>query len=110
MPEIRDVILAETANTAANDELEIATGGEPWGEIRNDAARTGTRNWDRALSATQNRVLEAMRDNPNVTYTQLAGLLGLGYTTIQSAIGHLRKSGHVERVGSRKGGWWNVLK
>lgn len=61
------------------------------------------------LNETQRRVLEAIRDNPNVTHAQLMASLGLGKTSIQNAVTHLRESGIVERVGSNKTGWWRVL-
>ena len=61
------------------------------------------------LNNTQGRVLDAMRDNPNITHDQLMSSLGLGRTSIQNAVTYLRKHGFVERVGSNRTGWWRVL-
>lgn len=63
-----------------------------------------------ALNSAQQRILDELRDSPNVTQRQLMGSLGLARSTIQEAMAHLRKNGHIERVGSRKTGWWRVLK
>ena len=61
------------------------------------------------LNDTQRRVLDAMRDNPNITHAQFMSSLGLGRTSIQNAVTHLRKSGLIERVGSNKTGWWRIV-
>ena len=61
------------------------------------------------LNDTQRKVLDAMRDNPSITHVQLMSSLGLGRTSIQNAVTHLRKSGLIERVGSNKAGWWRVV-
>lgn len=61
------------------------------------------------LNDTQRKVLDVMRDNPNVTHAQLMSSLGLGKTSIQNAVSYLRKSGVIVRVGSNKTGWWKVL-
>ena len=63
-----------------------------------------------SLNKTQSNVLDIVRDNPNVTRPQLMEALSLGETSIQNAMAHLRKNGYIERVGSRKTGWWRVLK
>lgn len=65
---------------------------------------------DEGLNQTQLRVLDEMRNNPNVTHAQLMALSGKGKTTIQNAVTFLKGKGFVERVGSDKTGYWNVLK
>ena len=65
---------------------------------------------DVRLNGTQQHVLDAMRDNPDVTHAQLMAALGLGRTSVQNAVSHLRRNGLVERVGSDKSGWWRVLR
>ena len=49
-----------------------------------------------------------MRNNPNITTAQLMVLLGCVETTVDNHIAYLRKNGYVERIGSRKTGWWKV--
>ena len=39
------------------------------------------------------KVIEEIRDNPNVTLAQLEVILGLGKTAIQNNITYLRKNG-----------------
>ena len=60
------------------------------------------------MNITQAKVLELIRDNPNITQPQLALKLGLGKTAIQNSIAFLKKNGFIERVGSNKLGYWKV--
>ena len=60
------------------------------------------------MNTTQAKVLELIRDNPDITQPQLALKLGLGKTAIQNNIAFLKKNGFIERVGSNKRGYWKV--
>lgn len=50
-----------------------------------------------------------MRDDPNVTHAKLMVTVGVGKTAIQNNVSFLRKNGFIERVGSKKNGYWRVL-
>ncbi len=63
---------------------------------------------DKKLNATRQKILNKMRNNPNITHPQLMNVLGLGKTAIQNNISYLRKNGYIERVGSNKTGYWRV--
>lgn len=60
------------------------------------------------MNTTQSKVLELIRDNPNITQAQLAEKLGLGKTSIQNNISFLKKNGYIVRRGSNKLGYWEV--
>ena len=89
----------------ADDEVS----NKPGHKVR-DKVRDKSSNHYPLLNKTQSNVLEIVRDNPNVTRPQLMEALSLGETSIQNAMAYLRKNGYIERVGSRKTGWWRVLK
>jgi predicted HTH transcriptional regulator len=61
------------------------------------------------LNSTRQRILDEMRNNPNITQPQLMTLIGIGKTAIQSNVSFLRKNGYIERIGSNKNGYWKVL-
>ncbi len=61
------------------------------------------------LNSTQAKILELIRDNPDITQPQLEVKVGIGRTAIQNNIAFLKKNGYIERVGSNKRGYWNVL-
>lgn len=62
------------------------------------------------LTWTQTRILMEIRNNPNITKPKLAVQIGVGKTTIDNGIAALKKYGFIERIGSNKSGYWNVLK
>jgi predicted HTH transcriptional regulator len=61
------------------------------------------------LNSTRQRILDEMRNNPNITQQQLMILIGIGKTAIQSNVSFLRNNGYIERIGSNKNGYWKVL-
>lgn len=61
------------------------------------------------LNATRQRIVEEMRNNPNITLAQLASLTELSYKTIEKNVSFLRKNKIIDRIGSNKNGWWRVL-
>lgn len=50
-----------------------------------------------------------MRDNPNITIAELHNILGVSETAVENNISFLREDGYIERVGSKKAGYWKVL-
>ena len=62
------------------------------------------------LNKTRQRILEEIRNNPNITQPQLMVAIGLGKTSIQNNISFLRKNGYIQRIGSNKRGYWKLIK
>ena len=60
------------------------------------------------LTAAQEKFLNEIRNNPNITKPQLEKILGISKSTADRYIAVLRKRGIVERVGSNKKGYWKV--
>ncbi len=50
-----------------------------------------------------------MRNNPNITAEELRKILGISKTAVDNNISFLRENGYIERIGSKKAGYWNVL-
>ena len=55
------------------------------------------------------KILLEIRNNPNVTQSQLVSLTGIGKTMVQKYISELKKERTIERVGSNKTGYWKIL-
>ena len=72
--------------------------------------KTGDKFDKDGLNLTQSRILAEIRNNPNVTKQQLTLLLGIGKTTVDNTINLLKTRGFIERIGSKKSGYWKVLK
>lgn len=61
------------------------------------------------LNETQSRILEVIRNNPNITKKQIKDKIGKGKTTVDNGISYLKENGYIEHVGSNKTGYWKVL-
>nr|MBP3281084.1 putative DNA binding domain-containing protein [Treponema sp.] len=62
------------------------------------------------LNETQKKVLSEIQKNPKVTKEGLSKLVKRGKTAVDTAISILKKLGFIERRGSRKSGFWQVVK
>ena len=60
------------------------------------------------LNITQNRIVEIMRDNPQITISELSKIIGMRNSGIKKNIAKLKEDGVIERVGSDKSGSWKV--
>jgi predicted HTH transcriptional regulator len=61
------------------------------------------------LNERRKLILSEMRDNPNITKAELQKILRISGTAVDNNIAFLRKNGYIERIGSRRGGYWNVI-
>ena len=66
----------------------------------------------KGIKLTNNRIqiINEMKNNPNVTSSQLSTLLGISETATEKNIRFLRENKYIERVGSNKTGYWKILK
>ena len=62
------------------------------------------------INNNQKRIVSEMRNNPNVTKVQLEKKLKLSHTAIQNNINILQKNNIIKRIGSKKSGYWEVIK
>ena len=60
------------------------------------------------LNITQNRIVEIMRDNPQITISELSKIIGMSNSGIKKNIAKLKEDGVIERVGSDISGSWKV--
>ena len=60
-------------------------------------------------NSTHAKILEEIRNNPNITKAELSKILKLGKTAIDDGIAALKKQDYIERIGSNKTGYWKVL-
>lgn len=61
------------------------------------------------LSERRQRIISAMRDNPNITTKELGGLLEINTSAVQKHISFLKANQYIERIGIDKTGHWKVL-
>ncbi len=63
-----------------------------------------------SLSKSQLLIMKSLRNNPNITIEGLTRETGLGHTAIQNNLNKLQDLGLIKRIGSRKNGYWEVVK
>lgn len=81
----------------------------PFERIHNPQIKVGNKTGNKAsLNERRSQIISEMRNNPNITTAQLMVILGCAETTVENHIAYLRKNGYIERIGSRKAGWWKV--
>ena len=82
----------------------------PFQRIHNPQIALGNKTEDKKpLNERRRKIITEMRNDPNITTAQLRVILGCAETTVENNISYLRKNGYIERVGSRKSGYWKVI-
>ena len=56
----------------------------------------------------KNTIWKLMRDNPQITLTQMAEQMGLAISTIRRMITSLQQEGRVARIGAERNGYWQA--
>ena len=60
------------------------------------------------LNRSQERIVSEIRNNPNATTYQLSVLVGISEKGIEKNLSILKKEKVIERVGSKKTGYWKI--
>ncbi len=86
----------------------------PFNRIHQVGKKLGNKSTDsvsvrKPLNERRKLILSEMRDNPNITKAELQKILRISGTAVDNNIAFLRKNGYIERIGSRRGGYWNVI-
>ena len=61
------------------------------------------------INKTQAKMIEMIRDNPNIIISQFSTKLGLSEPAIKKNLKQLKESRHIQRIGSNKTGYWEVI-
>ena len=78
----------------------------PLQRIKRTGKKVGNK---KGLNSRRQRIIEEMRDNPNITTSELHRILGVSETEVENNLIFLKENGYVKRVGSKKTGYWKVL-
>lgn len=62
------------------------------------------------LNETQMKIVELMMQDKRITMPRISETIGISKRNIEANISDLKKKGIVERIGSRKNGYWEVTK
>ena len=62
------------------------------------------------MTENRQKIISEIRNNPNITKEQLFMIIGIRTTAIDKNLEYLKAHNYIERVGSKKTGYWKVLK
>lgn len=62
------------------------------------------------VNGTKEKIISAIRNNPNVTINQLMVITGLSEPGVKKNLKQLKSAGIIARIGANKNGYWEVLK
>lgn len=62
------------------------------------------------LTPTDQHILEALKQQQDLTISDLMNVTGRAHSTVERSLSKLQQAGWVQRVGSRKTGYWKVHK
>ena len=95
----------------ANAQIESADGGVRVTFQRNNQGNSQSLQKSSTKSSTKSEevVIAAIGDNPQTTLTDLAIVTGLSKSGVRKVIDRLRTKNLVQRVGSLKGGHWEII-
>ncbi|OQX94314.1 AAA family ATPase, partial [candidate division KSB1 bacterium 4572_119] len=59
---------------------------------------------------TSGKILDIISDNPNITIPEISEMLGITERSAQRNMHNLQKDGKIKRIGSRKTGYWQIIR
>ena len=91
---------------------ELGKGGVP--ESGDDGTASGLKSGPLSglksgLNATDSKLMEFIRSNPSMTIQELQGKLNLSRDGVRKALGRLKTTGRIRRIGPDKGGHWEIV-
>lgn len=75
---------------------------------KTDVAKNVVKNVAKNLTERQQRIIALISENPQTTRTEIASVIGVATKTIERDLASL--SDIVRYVGSKKGGYWEIIK
>ena len=54
--------------------------------------------------------MDLIRHNPNITTSEMAGIIGITRRAVAKIINTLQTEGIIQRIGPDKGGHWEIVK
>ena len=82
---------------------------DPINDIINENAREKTREKTREKNKTREKIIQAIKNKPDITTAELSSLLEISSKGVEWQLRELKKKGLISRVGADKGGHWEII-
>ena len=63
----------------------------------------------KGLAESQRKILMLITENPSVSKREMSEAIGISTTAVDKNIASLKKKGLIKRIGSARGGHWEVM-
>lgn len=83
--------------------------GEPNNDTINENTREKTREKTRGKNKTREKIIQAIKNKPDITTAELSSLLEISSKGVEWQLRELKKKGVIRRVGADKGGHWEII-
>lgn len=70
----------------------------------------GENNVTNNVTDSEKKVIEAIRENPKISQVQIAEQMGYSSRQVKRIVNSLKEKGKLVRIGTAKGGHWEVIK
>lgn len=77
-------------------------------ESDSEATRKPPENYPETTRKTSEKILEAIKQNGNISKRELAEMVGITVDGVKYHIQKLKAQGVIERIGADRGGFWKV--
>ena len=81
---------------------------DPNNDTINENAREKTRAKTREKNKTREKIIQAIKNKPDITTAELSSLLEISSKGVEWQLRELKKKGLISRVGADKGGHWEI--
>lgn len=62
------------------------------------------------LESNMNKIMDCIHENPEITQAELKNILHISIVSVKRAMKELQTRGKIERIGSSRKGYWNIVK
>ena len=100
------LINKETSDRFPANDVAVPLSGELSGKT---SEKTTEKITEKTTEKTTEKILCIIKNNPRVTYRELAEALAMTEDGIYWSVKQLRKQGLLHRIGGRKEGYWQVV-
>ena len=74
-----------------------------------ETERKVTVNVTQKVTVNQKKIIEAIKENPNITQEKLAEIVGISRKSIIANMKQLQENGFIKRIGADKNGYWQII-
>jgi ATP-dependent DNA helicase RecG len=75
----------------------------------NVGENVGEKVGEKPLTENRQQIIEAIRENKNITIKELSEIVGIAEKNIENNLKVLKSQGIIERIGPAKGGYWQII-